>query len=313
MRGCVNAVRAITLSAVHYVFHLLAPEDIPNNAGCLRPIEVLTRPGTVADCTFPAAVSGGNVETSQRLVDVLLGALANALPDRIPAASCGSMNNLTIGGVDPRTGGLFAYYETVAGGAGGGPQGQGASGIQTHMTNTLNTPVEALEHAYPLRVRRYLLRDGSGGEGRHRGGDGVVKEVELLGRGPYHPPERAAGLGPLRPAGRCAGARRAKRPAPGGEGGGASGQVFGGRPGRRRAGGGDPRRGRVGAEGVVEKKRTAPSAILSLFLRPAGGQGASGYWPLLLPLAGTWNSYPQAGHFTRWVSFWGWWRSRQGR
>ncbi len=181
VRGCVNAVRAITLSAVHYVFHLLAPEDIPNNAGCLRPIEVLTRPGTVADCTFPAAVSGGNVETSQRLVDVLLGALANALPGRIPAASCGSMNNLTIGGVDPRTGGLFAYYETVAGGAGGGPQGQGASGIQTHMTNTLNTPVEALEHAYPLRVRRYLLRDGSGGEGRHRGGDGVVKEVELLG------------------------------------------------------------------------------------------------------------------------------------
>jgi len=179
--GCVNAVRAITLSAVFYVFRLLAPEDIPANAGCLRPIEVLTQPGTVADCRFPAAVAGGNVETSQRLVDVLLGALAQALPERIPAASAGTMNNLTIGGTDPRHGGLFAYYETVAGGAGGGPQGEGASGIQTHMTNTLNTPVEALEHAYPLRVRRYRICDGSGGAGRGRGGDGVVREIELLG------------------------------------------------------------------------------------------------------------------------------------
>jgi N-methylhydantoinase B len=180
--GCVNAVRAITLSAVFYVFRLLAPEEIPSNAGCMRPIEVKTKPGTVADCTFPAAVAGGNVETSQRLVDVLLGALAEALPQRIPAASCGSMSNLTIGGADPRSGELFAYYETIAGGAGGSPEGEGASGIQTHMTNTLNTPVEALEHAYPLRVRRYALRDGSGGEGRHRGGEGVVKEVELLGK-----------------------------------------------------------------------------------------------------------------------------------
>ncbi len=178
--GCLNAVRAITLSAVFYVFRLLAPEEIPANAGCLRPIGVRTVPGTVADCTFPAAVAGGNVETSQRLVDVLLRALAAALPERIPAASGGSMNNLTIGGADPRSGELFAYYETIAGGAGGGPAGAGASGVQTHMTNTLNTPVEALEHAYPLRVRRYRLRDGSGGAGRHRGGDGVVKEFELL-------------------------------------------------------------------------------------------------------------------------------------
>lgn len=179
--GCLNAVRAITLSAVFYVFRLLAPEEIPNNAGCQRPVEVLTRPGTVADCTFPAAVAGGNVETSQRLVDVLLGALAQALPQRIPAASAGTMNNLTVGGVDPRSGELFTYYETIAGGAGGGPAGEGASGIQTHMTNTLNTPVEALEHAYPLRVRHYGLRDGSGGGGRQRGGDGVIREIELLG------------------------------------------------------------------------------------------------------------------------------------
>ncbi len=179
--GCVNAVRAITLSAVFYTFRLLAPDEIPNNAGCMRPVEVVTRPGTVVDCAFPAAVAGGNVETSQRLVDVLLGALAEALPGKIPAASGGSMNNLTIGGVDPRSGELFAYYETIAGGAGGGPQGEGASGLQTHMTNTLNTPVEALEHAYPLRARRYSLCDGSGGAGKYRGGDGVRKEWELIG------------------------------------------------------------------------------------------------------------------------------------
>ncbi|ABA90339.1 hydantoin utilization protein HyuB [Syntrophotalea carbinolica DSM 2380] len=179
--GCVNAVRAITLSAVFYVFRLLAPEDMPGSAGCMRPLAVRTVPGTVVDCIFPAAVAGGNVETSQRIVDVLLGALSQALPDRIPAASCGSMSNLTIGGVDPRSGDLFAYYETIAGGAGGGPLGPGASGLQTHMTNTLNTPAEALEHAYPLRVKRYALRDGSGGSGRHPGGTGVIKELEILG------------------------------------------------------------------------------------------------------------------------------------
>lgn len=178
--GCVNAVRAITLSAVFYAFRLLAPEDIPGSTGCMRPIAVRTVPGTIVDCNFPAAVAGGNVETSQRIVDVLLGALAQALPERIPAASCGSMSNLTIGGVDPRNGNLFAYYETIAGGAGGGPAGPGASGLQTHMTNTLNTPVEALEHAYPLRVRRYCLRSGSGGAGHHPGGEGVVKEMEML-------------------------------------------------------------------------------------------------------------------------------------
>ncbi len=177
--GCLNAVRAITLSAMFYVFRLLAPGEMPGNAGAMRPVSLKTRPGTVVDCVFPAAVAGGNVETSQRIVDVLLGALAVALPERIPAASGGSMNNLTIGGVDPRHDRLFAYYETIAGGAGGGPDGAGASGIQTHMTNTLNTPVEALEHAYPLTVRRYALRPASGGAGRHAGGDGVVKELEL--------------------------------------------------------------------------------------------------------------------------------------
>ena len=178
--GCLNAVRAITLSAVAYVFRCLAPEELPGNAGALRPIEVVTRPGSLADCRFPAAVAGGNVETSQRLVDVLLGALAQALPGRIPAASCGTMSNLTVGGSDPGRGELFTYYETLAGGAGGGPAGPGASGLQTHMTNTLNTPVEALEQAFPFRVRRYALRSGSGGAGLNPGGEGLERELELL-------------------------------------------------------------------------------------------------------------------------------------
>ncbi len=179
-RGCVNAVRAITLSAVLYTFRLLAADALPANAGCLRPIDVLTRPGTLVDAQFPAAVAAGNVETSQRIVDVLLGALAQALPDRIPAASAGTMSNVTIGGMDSRTGEPFAYYETIAGGSGAGPRGDGASGMHTHMTNTLNTPVEALEQAFPLRILEYAIRPNSGGAGRHRGGDGVVKVIELL-------------------------------------------------------------------------------------------------------------------------------------
>ena len=122
----------------------------------------------------------GNVETSQRIVDVLLKALAQALPDRIPAASSGTMNNLTIGGIDPRTGESFAYYETIAGATGGRPTKPGVSGVHTHMTNSLNTPVEALEYAYPFRVTEYSLRRGSGGSGMHAGGDGVVREIEVL-------------------------------------------------------------------------------------------------------------------------------------
>jgi N-methylhydantoinase B len=129
----------------------------------------------------PAAVAGGNVETSQRIVDTLLKALAQMLPEKIPAASSGTMNNLTIGGVDPRTGLPYTYYETIAGGLGGSPAGPGASGHHAHMTNSLNTPVEALEYAYPFRVVRYALRRGSGGAGIHRGGDGIVREIELLG------------------------------------------------------------------------------------------------------------------------------------
>ncbi|MFL6211144.1 MAG: hydantoinase B/oxoprolinase family protein [Pyrinomonadaceae bacterium] len=179
--GPVNAVEAITVSAVSYVFRcLLAADDVPASAGLLEPITVVAPRGTVTNAQPPASVAGGNVETSQRLVDVLFKALAQALPDKVPAASQGTMNNLTIGGTDARTGGEFAYYETVAGGMGARPRADGMSGVHTHMTNSLNTPVEALEYAYPLRVRAYALRADSGGGGRTRGGAGIVREIETL-------------------------------------------------------------------------------------------------------------------------------------
>jgi N-methylhydantoinase B len=146
----------------------------------MEPIDVIAPSGTVVNANPPASVAGGNVETSQRIVDVLFKALSQALPDRIPAASQGTMNNLTIGGIDTRNGQEFSYYETIAGGMGARPAADGMSGVHTHMTNSLNTPAEALEYAYPLRVREYRLRKGSGGEGKHRGGDGVVREIETL-------------------------------------------------------------------------------------------------------------------------------------
>src|SRR5207253_7158286 len=178
--GSINAVEAITYSACFYVFRCLLAEDIPATAGLMRPIQVVAPQGTVVNARPPAAVAGGNVETSQRIVDVLLRALAQAVPDRIPAAASGTMNNLTIGGIDPRTGEPFAYYETIAGGMGARPSKPGVSGVHTHMTNSLNTPAEALEYAYPLRVRRYSLRHGSGGHGKYHGGDGIVREIEVL-------------------------------------------------------------------------------------------------------------------------------------
>ena len=197
VEGSINAVEAITYSACFYVFRCLLVEDVPATAGLMRPIRVIAPEGTVVNARPPAAVAGGNVETSQRIVDVLLRALAQAMPERIPAAAAGTMNNLTIGGIDPRTSEPFAYYETIAGGMGGRPSKPGVSGVHTHMTNSLNTPAEALEYAYPLRVRRYSLRQGSGGSGKYRGGDGIVREIEVLGdaevtlladrrtRGPY--------------------------------------------------------------------------------------------------------------------------------
>ena len=183
--GPLNAVRSIAQSAAWYVVRCVVGADAgdlasPVNSGTFAPVEVITSKGSLLDAEPPHAVAGGNVETSQRIVDVVLGALAQALPDRIPAASQGTMNNVAVGGYDPERGRPFAYYETVGGGAGAGPAGDGLSGVHVHMTNTLNTPVEALEYAYPFRVRRYALRRGSGGAGRHRGGDGLVREIEFL-------------------------------------------------------------------------------------------------------------------------------------
>jgi N-methylhydantoinase B len=180
VEGSVNAVAAIVHSACFYVFRCLLTEEVPATAGLMRPVQVIAPEGTIVNARPPAAVAGGNVETSQRIVDVLLRALGQAIPDRIPAAASGTMNNLTIGGIDPRTGEPFAYYETVAGGMGARPGKAGVSGVHTHMTNSLNTPAEALEYAYPLRVRRYSLRAGSGGKGRFCGGDGIVREIEAL-------------------------------------------------------------------------------------------------------------------------------------
>jgi N-methylhydantoinase B len=176
--GNLNAVEPIVRSATWYCVRLLATEDVPVNDGCFRPVTVLTSPHSVLAPDFPAAVSAGNVETSQRIVDVVLGALAQALPDRIPAASQGTMNNVTMGST--AGGRPFVFYETIGGGHGAGPSGDGLSGRHSHMTNTRNTPVEALEYDLPMRVLEYALRDGSGGRGQHRGGDGIRRVYEFL-------------------------------------------------------------------------------------------------------------------------------------
>jgi N-methylhydantoinase B len=169
----VNATRAVTESACLYVVRCLLETDAPTNEGCRAGVSIVAPTGTVVNATFPAAVAGGNVETSQRITDVVLGALARAIPEGIPAASQGTMNNLTFGGWDGEKGRPFAYYETIGGGGGAGPTGPGSSGLHCHMTNTRNTPVEALEYAMPLRVVEYRRVPGTGGRGLHRGGDGV--------------------------------------------------------------------------------------------------------------------------------------------
>src|SRR5262249_24069117 len=180
--GSVNAVYAITVSAVFYVFRTLVGTSIPSNAGGMRPLRIIAPEGTIVNARPPAAVCGGNVETSQRIVDVLYKCLAQAMPDRIPAASQGTMHNLAFGATDSLTKHPVAYYETVSGGMGARPTMHGLSGVHTHMTNSLNTPVEALEHTYPVRVLRYSLRHQSGGIGKWHGGDGVVRELRFLTR-----------------------------------------------------------------------------------------------------------------------------------
>ena len=178
--GCINAPQAITVSACFYAVRCVVGEQAPANQGCLRPVNIITPPGSLINPEPQRGVSGGNVETSQRITDVLLAALAQALPQLIPAASQGTMNNLLIGGHDLVRDRPFVYYETIGGGMGARPTKDGISGIHTHMTNTMNTPIEALEFAFPLRLKRYALRRGSGGQGKYQGGDGLVRDVEFL-------------------------------------------------------------------------------------------------------------------------------------
>jgi N-methylhydantoinase B/oxoprolinase/acetone carboxylase alpha subunit len=178
--GGINANFAITLAASLYCFRCLVTEDVLYNSGIWRAVHVIAPEGTIVNARHPAAVAGGNVETSQRITDVVLGALAKALPEVIPAASQGTMNNVTLGGTNPRDGSAFAYYETMAGGMGGRNGLPGLSGVHTHMSNTRNTPIEAIEHYLPVRIRGYRLRQGSGGRGRYPGGEGILREYEML-------------------------------------------------------------------------------------------------------------------------------------
>ncbi len=180
VRGNLNCPEPVVAAAAFYCFRCLFPAHVPVCDGLFRSIRLIARPGSVLNANPPAAVAAGNVETSMRLVDLIFGALAQALPERIPAASQGTMNNVAMGDVDQRSGARWDYYETLAGGMGAGPNGPGADARHSHMTNTLNTPVESLEMHYPLRVLRYALRPGSGGGGRHAGGRGLVREYQFL-------------------------------------------------------------------------------------------------------------------------------------
>lgn len=180
VKGSLNAPLSVTTAAVMYVFQCLAPQDLPFNSGPLRVIKIIANKGTILNARFPAAVSAGNVETSQRIVDVLFGALSKAIPKRIQAASAGTMNNFAFGGKDPMTKKIFAYYETIAGGMGGRYEKAGVSAVQTHMTNTLNTPIEALERELPIRIDAYSIRTGSGGSGKYKGGNGITREYKFL-------------------------------------------------------------------------------------------------------------------------------------
>lgn len=174
--GNVNCPLSVTAAAVLYVFRCLLPEHAPACAGSFRPVSIVAEPSSLLNANFPAAVAAGNVETSTRVVDVMLGALSQAIPDVIPAASHGSMNNLAMGSVQDG----WDYYETIGGGMGASKQSDGLDAVQTHMTNTLNTPIESVEMRFPLRIRRYAIREGSGGDGDRCGGNGIVREYEFL-------------------------------------------------------------------------------------------------------------------------------------
>jgi N-methylhydantoinase B len=180
--GNINCPLSVAAAGVYFVFRCLMPSYTPNCDGAFRSIQLFAPEGCLLNAQFPAAVAAGNVETSTRVVDVVMGALAQAIPDTIPAASHGSMNNLAMGARAHVHGHDFQwdYYETVGGGMGAGPANHGISAVQTHMTNTLNTPLEVLEMNYPLRITQYRVREGSGGQGKHKGGDGIVREFQFL-------------------------------------------------------------------------------------------------------------------------------------
>jgi N-methylhydantoinase B len=178
--GNINAVSAVTDSSVFFTIRAITDPSIPANSGCYRPLKIYIPEGTVLNAKPPAAVSAGNVETSQRIVDLLLRAFTAVIPNRVIAGCQGTMNTLTIGGMDPRSGKPYAYCETTAGGQGARPNADGMDGIHTHMTNTLNTPIEAFEIAYPLMIEQYELNPSSGGLGQYRGGLGIVRTLRVL-------------------------------------------------------------------------------------------------------------------------------------
>ncbi len=180
VRGNLNAPYSVTTAAVIYVFQCLAPSSMPLNSGPLRVIEIIVQNNSILNAKYPAAVVGGNVETSQRVVDVVFGALSKAVPEKVPAASAGSMSNFTFGGINPKTGRNYAYYETIAGGMGGRSGLDGVSAVQTHMTNTLNTPIESLERELPVMLNSYSIRKNSGGRGKYKGGDSIIREYKFL-------------------------------------------------------------------------------------------------------------------------------------
>jgi len=179
-RGPVNCTRPVTLACVYYAIKSVVDPGLPSNEGAYRPIHVVTPPGSVVNPDFPAAVCQANINTAQRIVDAVLGALAHAVPDRVTAASSGSMNLFTIGGIDPGRGCYYSYVETCGGGQGAMHNQDGMDGVHTNMTNTRNTPVEVIEATYPLRVERYALVPDSGGPGRWRGGLGIVREITIV-------------------------------------------------------------------------------------------------------------------------------------
>lgn len=183
VEGPINAPRSVTLSASYFVLRAVTDPTIPINEGTYRPLRVITKKGTVVDATFPRAVSGGNVETSQRIVDVLLKGFAEIIPEKIPAACQGTMNNITIGGTDPRTGNQFTFYETIGGGFGGRFGLDGIDGVHSNMTNTMNTPIEEIEKRFPILIIKYELRKNSGGLGESRGGLGIERVYKILARG----------------------------------------------------------------------------------------------------------------------------------